>query len=74
MKLFFLDVRLSPDVVKAGEFDLVDILGVIRNGRRTTRHAHRTERAVLRGMRHADEEEGGERDSRAANLSTPTRV
>ncbi|CAN5793605.1 hypothetical protein BH11GEM2_BH11GEM2_38990 [soil metagenome] len=74
MKLFFLDVRLSPDVMKGGEFHRVDILGVIRNGQSTTRHAHRTERAAWRGMRHADEEEGGERDSRAANLSTPTRV
>ena len=29
-KLFFLDARLSPDVVKAGEFDLVGMLAVLR--------------------------------------------
>lgn len=29
-KLFFLDARLSPDVVKAGEFDLVGMLSVLR--------------------------------------------
>jgi circadian clock protein KaiC len=28
-KLFFLDARLSPDVVKAGEFDLVGMLAVL---------------------------------------------
>ncbi len=28
-KLFFLDARLSPDVVKAGEFDLVGMLNVL---------------------------------------------
>jgi circadian clock protein KaiC len=28
-KLFFLDARLSPDVVKAGEFDLVGMLSVL---------------------------------------------
>jgi circadian clock protein KaiC len=28
-KLFFLDARLSPDVVKSGEFDLVGMLGVL---------------------------------------------
>ncbi|HEX7672359.1 MAG TPA: ATPase domain-containing protein [Polyangiaceae bacterium] len=29
-KLFFLDARLSPDVVKAGEFDLIGMLGMLR--------------------------------------------
>jgi circadian clock protein KaiC len=29
-KLFFLDARLSPDVVKAGEFDLLGMLSVLR--------------------------------------------
>ena len=29
-KLFFLDARLSPDIVKAGEFDLLGILNVLR--------------------------------------------
>jgi circadian clock protein KaiC len=29
-KLFFLDARLSPEVVKAGEFDLIGMLGVLR--------------------------------------------
>jgi circadian clock protein KaiC len=29
-KLFFLDARLSPDVVKAGEFDLVGMLNALR--------------------------------------------
>jgi circadian clock protein KaiC len=29
-KLFFLDARLSPDVVKAGEFDLIGMLSVIQ--------------------------------------------
>ena len=29
-KLFFLDARLSPDVVKAGEFDLIGMLNVLR--------------------------------------------
>ncbi|MEO8620600.1 MAG: circadian clock protein KaiC [bacterium] len=29
-KLFFLDARLSPDVVKAGEFDLAGMLGVLK--------------------------------------------
>ena len=29
-KLFFFDARLSPDVVKAGEFDLVGLLGILR--------------------------------------------
>ena len=29
-KLFFLDAQLSPDVVKAGEFDLVGILNVLQ--------------------------------------------
>ena len=29
-KLFFLDARLSPEVVKAGEFDLVGMLNVLR--------------------------------------------
>ncbi len=28
-KLFFLDARLSPEVIKAGEFDLVGLLGVL---------------------------------------------
>lgn len=30
-KLFFLDARLSPEVVKAGEFDLVGMLGIIES-------------------------------------------
>jgi len=29
-KLFFLDARLTPDVVKAGEFDLVGMLGLLK--------------------------------------------
>jgi circadian clock protein KaiC len=29
-KLFFLDARLSPDVVKAGEFDLIGMLEILR--------------------------------------------
>ena len=29
-KLFFLDARLSPDVVKSGEFDLIGMLGMLR--------------------------------------------
>jgi KaiC/GvpD/RAD55 family RecA-like ATPase len=29
-KLFFLDAQLSPDVVKAGEFDLVGMLNVVQ--------------------------------------------
>jgi circadian clock protein KaiC len=29
-KLFFLDARLSPDVVKAGEFDLIGMLSVLK--------------------------------------------
>lgn len=29
-KLFFFDARLSPDVVKAGEFDLAGMLGVLK--------------------------------------------
>jgi circadian clock protein KaiC len=29
-KLFFLDARLSPDVVKAGEFDLIGMLAMLR--------------------------------------------
>src|ERR1700730_14889676 len=28
--LFFLDARLSPDVVKAGEFDLIGMLDILR--------------------------------------------
>ncbi len=29
-KLFFLDARLSPSVVKAGEFDLIGLLGILQ--------------------------------------------
>src|SRR4026207_1657147 len=29
-KLFFLDARLSPEVVKSGEFDLIGMLNVLR--------------------------------------------
>src|SRR5476649_1401781 len=29
-KLFFLDARLSPDIVKAGEFDLIGMLKVLQ--------------------------------------------
>src|SRR6185295_2683067 len=29
-KLFFLDARLSPEVVKAGEFDLIGMLAVLK--------------------------------------------
>lgn len=29
-KLFFLDARLSPDIVKAGDFDLTGMLGILR--------------------------------------------
>lgn len=28
-KLFFLDARLSPEIIKAGEFDLVGLLGLL---------------------------------------------
>ena len=44
-KLFFLDARLSPEVVKAGEFDLVGMLKFLQGqGRRDSCEAHRLRR------------------------------
>ena len=66
-KLFFLDARLSPEVVKAGEFDLIGMLNApsrprprsiacdahrLRRDRRAARSARRPGRGASRNLSH----------------------